>query len=184
LFDCVLIAGSDVITECHKHIKFNDDLLPGHVYVSIPGRLPNKCIIHTHAKKWRVDIAEDAENYLVIAISKAIETAIEKGSKSVAIPAKFAEFFRFPPDIAVRIIVNCVEAELKAAGRVALKEVYIVDSNQTELDKFKAALDAIKTLKVKTSEESETKGSGRRVTIRAEGSSEPTAVERMKSETG
>jgi O-acetyl-ADP-ribose deacetylase (regulator of RNase III) len=126
------------------------DTLPGNIFVSTAGRLPFKHIIHAVAEKW-VGGKKDEKNLLFVAVQTALTEVVERGLRTVALPASFAERCRFPADIAVRIIVDSIIGVMR--DRPALKEVLIVARDQSEVDTFVKEMDAIVPISMPNAEE-------------------------------
>ena len=136
--------------------KTEGDVLPGRVYVSEPGRLHYKCIIHAVGPTWRGG-KYDEESLLHTAVTNAITAVIERGLSTVAIPAISTGSFNYPVEKATSTIVTAVVDALKESGRSSLKEVVFVDSDPAIVAGFEAAMSTIKPHEATAREESETR---------------------------
>jgi len=132
-------GGSELIQECFMHVKIEGKLLPGQVFVSKPGRLPCKCVIHAVGPMWRGG-QRDEENKLYAAVSQSMEEAAGRGCQTIAIPAISAGIFKFPPDRATEIILSASRDYLTDQSGTCLKEVHIVDTDPQVMSRFEREL--------------------------------------------
>lgn len=132
-------GGSELVKECLMHVKLEGKLLPGQVFVSTPGRLPCKAVIHAVGPLWRGG-GRDEENKLYAAVSQSMEEAAQRGCHTIAIPAISAGIFKFPPDRATEIILSASRDYLTDQSGTCLKEVHIVDTDPQVMSRFESQL--------------------------------------------
>ena len=79
-------------------------------------RLPARYVIHTVGPVWAGGIANE-EELLAGCYSRSLEVAAAHGLASIAFPAISTGVYHFPPDLAARIAVGTVTAELGMSPR-------------------------------------------------------------------
>ena len=86
-------AGSKLDRDCNDFVRRNGPVLVGDVYVSDPGKLPYKCVIHAVGPRWsdykphhQDDLAR-CQRDLFMAVKSSLLKAEEKGMKTIAVPA-------------------------------------------------------------------------------------------------
>src|SRR5271170_4185693 len=99
-----LSAGKDVVNECKNHIADTGRMLPGQVFVSKPGHLSCKCIIHAIVPIWK-DGSKNETMHLYEALFASLMAAHNKSLTSIALPFISGGIFRFPREIARDIIL-------------------------------------------------------------------------------
>jgi len=136
---CDVEGGSEIIEDCRTHVKLEGRMLPGQVYVSKPGQLPCKVVIHAVGPMWRGG-KRDEENQLYAAVSQSIEEATQRGFQTIAIPAISAGIFGFPPDRATEIILSASRDHFTDRRGTCLKEIHIVDKDPRVISLFESSL--------------------------------------------
>jgi len=126
--------------------KTNGGLLVGQVYVSKPGNLPCKFIIHAVGPRWRGGQRGELE-HLRQAVHCSLEEAIKRNLRSIAMPAISTGIFGFPIDLATPIILQVIGEFFQQHEGSSLKEVHIIDIDENVLSSFE------KEMKVMSSEE-------------------------------
>jgi len=79
-------------------------------------RLPARYVIHTVGPVWAGGIANE-EELLARCYARSLEIAAAHGLASIAFPAISTGVYHFPPDLAARIAVGTVAAEIGMAPR-------------------------------------------------------------------
>ena len=117
------------------HIKVEGDLLAGQIYVSGPGRLPCKAIIHAVGPMWRGGTNEE-DKILSEAVRKSLDEASKRRYHSIAIPAISSAIFGYPVDMATSVIVETIYSYLEGDMSSTLKEVYLLDMDDAAVNCF------------------------------------------------
>ena len=159
---CDVEGGPELIDECRTFVKLEGKLLPGQVYVSKPGRLPCKAVIHAVGPMWRGG-KKDEENQLYAAVSQSLEGATQRGFHTIAIPAISAGIFGFPPDRATEIILSASRDYLTDMNGTCLKEIHIVDRDHKVISLFEMSLKSMTLPSEPGPEEGHSEPTGRRV---------------------
>jgi len=132
-------GGSEVTEECRMRVKLEGKLLPGQTFVSRPGRLPCKAVIHAVGPMWRGG-KHNEENHLYAAVSQSMLEASQRGYQTIAVPAISAGIFGFPVKRAVEIILTASRDFLTDASGTCLKDVYVVDNDPEVINSFETSL--------------------------------------------
>jgi len=168
---CDVEGGPEIIDDCRTFVKLEGRMLPGQVYVSKPGRLPCKAVMHAVGPMWRGG-QHDEENQLYAAVSQSLDEATQRGFSTIAVPAISAGIFGFPPDRATLIILSASRDYLTDRSGTCLKEVHIVDSDPTMISRFESSLKSMTLPAEAGAEEGQSELPARRV--KAQQSAEPT----------
>ena len=86
-------AGYDLNRDCSNFIKRNGYLQTGGVYVSMPGKLDYKCVIHAVGPRWSdykthtEDGITKCKTHLFVAVLNSFLEAEHRGMKTIAVPA-------------------------------------------------------------------------------------------------
>ena len=86
-------AGSKLDRDCNDYVRRNGPLKVGGAFVSVPGNLPYKCVIHAVGPRWsdykpyKPDDVTRCQRDLFMAVLNSFLKAEEKGMKSIAVPA-------------------------------------------------------------------------------------------------
>jgi len=121
------------------HVKIEGKLLPGQAFVSTPGRLPCKAIIHAVGPRWRGGHRNE-ENQLYAAVMQSMQEATQRGFQTIAIPAISAGLFSFPLQRAIDIILTALRDFLTDQSGTCLKEVHVVDNDSQVINSFETML--------------------------------------------
>lgn len=105
----------------------------GEAVVTTAGELKARYIIHTNGPKFH---EPDTEGKLRRAVQSVLAQAEKKGIKQVAFPPIGTGLYQVPLDLCVRVMMDTVEAHLKAGGTV--KEVIFVALDSREYEPFAA----------------------------------------------
>jgi O-acetyl-ADP-ribose deacetylase len=105
-------AGPDLYDEC----KTLGGCATGSAKITRGHRLPAKHVIHAVGPVWNGG-GQGEEELLASCYRTALELAAAHSLTSIAYPAISTGVFRFPPDLAARIAVGTVAAEIAAAPR-------------------------------------------------------------------
>ena len=93
-------AGPELEQYCRRH----SPIALGEAVVTPGFQLPNSFVIHTRAASFIND--DHPEIYLDLALAQTLRVAIEAGIKSMAMPAIGTGVFKFPSELASKIIIN------------------------------------------------------------------------------
>ena len=129
----VLEGGRDIQRECDNYIRQHGSLQPGEVYVSEPGRLPCKKIIHAVGPSWQ---GGHEEKELREAVCESLLAAKRCGLSSIALPALSGGNFGYPLDRCTEIIVTTLKEFLEADKQTSLKNVALVDQAGDVVEAF------------------------------------------------
>jgi len=121
-------------------VKLEGKLLAGQTFVSTPGRLACKAVIHAVGPTWRGG-QHNEENQLYAAVTQCMDDASSRGLQTIAVPAVSTGVFRFPLQRAVDIILRASRDYLiDPRSAACLTEVHIVDSDRQVVSSFETAL--------------------------------------------
>jgi O-acetyl-ADP-ribose deacetylase len=126
-------AGPELLTECRKlgGCETGDAKITGGY------RLKAKHVIHAVGPVWSGG-GKNEEDLLASCYRKALALAAEKKLASIAFPAISTGVYRFPADLAARIAVGTVVAEISNAPR-GLKRVIFCCFSQDSADHHREA---------------------------------------------
>jgi O-acetyl-ADP-ribose deacetylase (regulator of RNase III) len=152
-FVIVCVSGGRVIQEeCSAHVKSAGQLKTSELFVSKPGRLPCKAIIHAVGPMW-TDGRHNEVNLLYSTVFNVLEEADRRKFSSIALPAISTGVYHFPVDSAARCILEAI-GEFSKKPPVHLSEVHIMDNNSSTTTYFKkAAAEIFKGASVKAVDE-------------------------------
>ena len=136
----VLEGGRDIQRECDNYIRQHGSLQPGEVYVSAPGRLPCKKVIHAVGPVWQ-DGYHNEENDLTKAVYESMEAAERGGLSSIALPALSGGIFGYPLDKCTETIVSAVRDFIDDHRDTSVKKVSVVDPTDRVVNAFQKGLD-------------------------------------------
>ena len=115
---------------------------PGQVYVSKPGRLPCKKVIHAVGPRWQGgSLNEEQELYL--AVKRSMKAAEQSSLISIAFPALSTGAMQFPVDRCTKIIVTSVKDFLDKHQQTCVKMVSLVHKSDHELGEFRKSLGSL-----------------------------------------
>jgi O-acetyl-ADP-ribose deacetylase len=112
-------AGPDLLAEC----RTLGGCETGGAKITRGYRLPAKHVIHAVGPVWNGG-GEGEEELLASCYRSALDLAAAHRLTSIAFPAISTGVYRFPPDLAARIAVGTVTAELAAAPRNITRIVF------------------------------------------------------------
>jgi O-acetyl-ADP-ribose deacetylase len=112
-------AGPDLLAEC----RTLGGCETGGAKITRGYRLPAKHVIHAVGPVWNGG-GEGEEELLASCYRSALDLAAAHRLTSIAFPAISTGVYRFPPDLAARIAVGTVAAELAAAPRDITRIVF------------------------------------------------------------
>lgn len=118
--------------------KVEGRLLPAQLFVSKPGRLSCKNIIHAVGPRWKGGHQKE-EDTLCQTITNVLMEACHRFFTTVAIPAISTGIFDFPLQKATDIILSTA-AEFLRSNETSLREVHIVDTDQQVISMFEKKL--------------------------------------------
>jgi O-acetyl-ADP-ribose deacetylase (regulator of RNase III) len=112
-------AGPDLLAEC----RTLGGCATGAAKITRGYRLPAKHVIHAVGPVWDGGGAGE-EDLLASCYRTALDLAATHGLTSIAFPAISTGVYRFPPDLAARIAVATVAAEVAASPRAMARVVF------------------------------------------------------------
>ena len=129
-------GGTEIQKECSEFIKTEGPLLPAQLYVSKPGRLPCKAVIHAVGPIWSTG-HNNEKNLLYETIFHILEEAELRRFSSVALPAISTGLYRFPLRLATTTILDAVKDFMKQPEPSRrLGEVHIIDQSLDVISQF------------------------------------------------
>jgi len=137
-----MTGGVEIAEECTDYVRQHGRLYRGQVYVSEPGNLHCKKLIHAVAPRWREGSMQE-ENCLREAIHESLLAAEQLGLASIAFPALSAGICKFPIEVCAKIIVTTV-AEYIGDNTPHLHTVSLVNTADDVVDAFREQLSAYK----------------------------------------
>lgn len=132
-------GGRSIQEECTDHFQRNGQLKEGEVFCSKPGMLPCAVILHAVGPKW-IDGKHNEVSLLERAVWSCLRSASSRLLTSIAIPAISAGTYKFPANLACKIIVNTVKKFLVEYPRCRLKEFYLCDLSPNTVAYFTMAV--------------------------------------------
>jgi poly [ADP-ribose] polymerase 10/14/15 len=121
--------------ECTKFVKKKGVLKPGQVFVSKPGQLNFKHIVHAVGPRWAGGQQNEEQN-LMLCVQRCLEKAKKRKARSIALPAVSSGIFGCPLEKVTRAIVQAIKTyDLKG-----LDEILLVDAKEEVADSFKKSL--------------------------------------------
>ena len=133
----VKAGGKEIQEECRAFVRERGNLLEGQTYVSKPGMLPCKHIIHAVGPQWDNKAKREREEgkktrqegMLEYAISNCLKDA--KSLSSIAIPAVSSGLFGFPVDLCAEVIVGTAFQFFKNNPTCKLSEIHLTNHDAT-----------------------------------------------------
>ena len=117
-------------------------LQPGQVYVSEPGRLPCKKVIHAMGLRLHGG-HHNEENVLREAVYESLLSAEQCGLSSVALPALSMGIFGCPLDRCTEVIASAIKGFLDEHKQTCVKKVSLVDPTDRVVDAFHTSLHSL-----------------------------------------
>jgi O-acetyl-ADP-ribose deacetylase (regulator of RNase III) len=121
-------AGPDLLAAC----RTLGGCATGSAKITLGYRLPARHVIHAVGPVWHGG-GQQEEELLASCYRTALDLAAANGVASIAFPAISTGVYHFPPDLAARIAVGTVVADVSAAPRGVVRVVFCCFS-QTSAD--------------------------------------------------
>ena len=128
LFLSLTVGGPDIQKECDDYMRGSGELAAGKVYVSGPGQLPCKKVIHAVGPRWKGG-QNNEDNDLYEATYGSLQAAENSGLSSVAFPALCCGIFGYPVSQASRTIINALKDFLEDPQHTCVKKVSLVNQS-------------------------------------------------------
>jgi O-acetyl-ADP-ribose deacetylase len=119
-------AGRELLAECETL----GGCATGSAKITRGYRLPAKHVIHAVGPVWNGG-RRGEDDLLASCYRTALDLAAERRLVSIAYPAISTGVYRFPPDLAAKIAVGTVVAEISAASRGMQRVVFCCFSQDT-----------------------------------------------------
>ena len=136
------VGGPDIQRDCRDYVQRSGVLTAGQVYVSTPGQLPCKKVIHAVGPRWHGGQSNE-ENDLYVAIFESMQAAEKFGLSSVAFPAFSCRIFHYPLDKATKTIVSALKDFLEDKQHRCVKKVSLVDLSENIVRELSSSLDVV-----------------------------------------
>ena len=120
------VGGPDIQKECDDFMRGSGELPAGKVYVSGPGQLPCKKVIHAVGPRWKGG-QNNEDNDLYEATFGSLQAAENSGLSSVAFPALCCGIFGYPVKQATETIITALKDFLEDPEHTCVKKVSLVD---------------------------------------------------------
>ena len=115
---------------------------PGQVYVSKPGRLPCKKVIHA-VGPWWLGGSHNEQQDLYLVVNESMKAAKQYGLTSIAFPALSTGVMKFPVDKCAKIIATAVKDFIDSQQQTCVKKVSLVHFQELELAEFCKSLEIV-----------------------------------------
>ena len=140
---CAVDAGGpDIQRECRYYVQRSGELTAGQVFVSTPGQLTCKKVIHAVGPKWDGGRSNE-DNYLYVAIYESMQAAERLGLSSIALPALSCGIFHYPLDKATKTIVSALKDFLEDKQHTCVKKVSLVDRSENIVRELRNSLGVV-----------------------------------------
>ena len=130
-----LVGGPEIQSQCHAYVREHGKLEPGQVWVSMPGNLPCKRLIHAIGPIWQGG-EHNEDGALSEAISACMREAEKLGLSSIAFPALSSGAFGFPLDRCTKFIMKALKHFLERHTHSCVKKVALVDPSEAVINSF------------------------------------------------
>ena len=138
----VKAGGRKIQEECRAFVRERGNLLEGRTFVSKPGTLPCKHIIHAVGPQWDNKAKREREEgkktrqegMLEYAISNCLKDA--KSLSSIAIPAVSSGVFGFPLDLCAEVIIESAIQFCKENPTCKLSEIHLTNNDDATVSQF------------------------------------------------
>ena len=158
-YNCFVVAGGpEIQRQCRDYVSKHGRLQPGQVFVSAPGRLPCKKVIHAVGPRWQGG-HHNEENDLRRAVYESMSAADQRGLSSIGLPALSGGIFGYPLNKCTETIVSAVKDFLDEHRDTSVKKVSLVDPTDRVVNAFQNGLDDVFGLRRTNTQ------SGKRVTV-------------------
>ncbi|KAI0223125.1 Protein mono-ADP-ribosyltransferase PARP14, partial [Lamellibrachia satsuma] len=131
----VTAGGPEIQSQCHAYVRERGKLEPGQVWVSTPGKLPCKRLIHAVGPIWQGGECNE-DSALCEAISACMREAEKLGLSSIAFPALSSGAFGFPLDRCTIFIMKALRHFLERHTHTCVKKVALVDPSEAVINSF------------------------------------------------
>jgi O-acetyl-ADP-ribose deacetylase len=129
-------GGPKIQVESDRWIAAHGPLSPGVAAVTSAGDMPARIVVHVAGPRYGNN---DDDALLALAVSTALDTALEQGCRTVALPAISAGIFGYPLAKACQVIAGEVTAWVDSNDG-GLDEVRLVGFDEATTDAFRSAL--------------------------------------------
>ncbi|XP_048839122.1 protein mono-ADP-ribosyltransferase PARP14-like [Brienomyrus brachyistius] len=138
-------AGPQLQDVCNRYRSKNGDLKPGDAIVTEAGNLPCQYVIHAVGPRFSDWDKSTAVRLLRRVVRQALNLVMEKGCRSVAIPAISSGIFGFPLDLCAETIAavvheHCVD---HVPGNSSLSEIHLVNHDEKTTQAMTEAVKAV-----------------------------------------
>lgn len=113
-------GGKQIQTESNAWVREHGPVSHERPAITSAGLLPSEYVIHVVGPKWG-EGDEDAK--LRAAVTGGLALAVERGTKSIALPAISTGIFGFPKDRAAKIILDAVVDFFSVSAETSLQDV-------------------------------------------------------------
>jgi len=136
----VAAGGWEIQEESDRWVAEHGPLTPGVAAVTGAGRMSARFVVHVAGPRYRV--RQDNEGLLRTAVRTALDAALERACRTLAMPALSAGIFGYPVGEATRVIASeCAAWAGEHPG--ALDEIRLVGFDAAVEEAFAAALAAL-----------------------------------------
>ncbi len=119
-------GGRAILDECRQIVARQGGCKTGHAVLTTAGHLPALKVIHTVGPIWNGGSHAERElNLLVSCYRSSLELCVENGLKTVAFPNISTGVYRFPKDLAAKIAIETVLAELSKHPDAFEKVIFV-----------------------------------------------------------
>lgn len=125
---------------CADFVRDHGQLMEGEVFTSLAGKLKCKKVVHAVGPRWKGGYSHE-ERALFTCIHSCFDEAKIQQFDSIAIPPISTGVFGFPPDKAVKTIVEAV-GDRVARGEFLPSLIIFVDKKEVSLQLFEKELGA------------------------------------------
>ena len=130
-----LVGGPEIQAQCHAYVREHGKLGTGQVWVSTPGKLPCKRLIHAIGPVWQGGECNE-DGALCEAICACMREAEKLGLSSIAFPALSSGAFGFPLDRCTIFIMKALRHFLERHTHTCVKKVALVDQSEAVINSF------------------------------------------------
>ena len=136
----VFSGGVEILEECQRYLKtVGSEIQVGDIFVSSAGKLSCKNVIHAIGPRWKYGDAEE-KCQLTDCVRKSMIEASNREFQSIAFPAISSGNKGYPVQMSTFIILDAIYSYLDDEKSSSLKEVYLVDIDESAVQSFKRKL--------------------------------------------
>ena len=132
-------GGDSIQQECCQFVRQNGRLMPGQIFVSGPGKLKCKKIIHAVGPRWKNGSHEE-DRILYTCIDNCFEETKKWNFQSIAIPPVSTGIFGYPLPKAIEVIVDVLH-DRSTSGDYLPQRILLVDNKSDSLPLYKKKLE-------------------------------------------